>query len=90
MRNTAIKIAALGAALSIPLMTPALAEEPQPGEPAKPVVTTQESAPVEAEPVTNGDGETVTLQTLQNEAEWRAATAEMLKRHRAKRTGHRL
>ena len=90
MRNTAIKIAALGAALSIPLMTPALAEDPKPNETAKPVVTTQESAPVAAEPVTNGDGEAVTLQTLQNEAEWRAATAEMLKRHHARRSGRSL
>jgi hypothetical protein len=90
MRNTAIKIAALGAALSLSLMTPALAEEPQPKETAEPVVTTQDSAPVTAEPVTNGDGEVVTLQTLQNEAEWRAATAEMLKRHHARRSGHSL
>jgi len=82
MQNTAMKIAALGAALSVLMLTPVVADEARRQETAGAAVATtaQPPAPAESAPITTRDGKVVTLEVLKNDAEWRAATAQMLKR----------
>ncbi len=92
-RKTAL--AALGAAAALFTLNPSFAEEPkvdgaqqaaQPRDTAdgnQPGIRVTNEKPDDASLVNGRNGKTVTLEMVQNDAEWREDTSEMLKRDKA-------
>ena len=87
MRNTAMLIAALGAALTTTPLSTSLAGNAQEAPPREAAVSEAGTTAAKSEPetITTRDGEILTLETLKNEVEWRSATAEMLRRESQRR-----